>query len=137
MPHDKTEMDQDDREDRLGEILANRHVEGARALPVHHLNGSHDDNEAQEPVGGSHHKVPARIHDGVGRAHTQGRKPDEVNQWLNRATEPSQDIVQEIDNKLTDDVHFMPAFALINSMAALSCAHHEGSVAGALGRCAD
>src|SRR5205085_3965578 len=82
LPHDETEMDQDDRENRLGEELADRHVEGASALPIHHLNGSHDDDETQKSIGGSHHEVPARIHGGVGYAHIQGRVTDEVDQGL-------------------------------------------------------
>lgn len=113
LPHDETEMDQNDREYRFGEELADRHVQGARALPVHDLNGSHDHDETQERIGGSHHEMPASIYDGVGCAYIKGRKPDEVDQWLNRATEPSQDGVQQIENELTNWIHLTLAFAVL------------------------
>ena len=67
---------------------------------------------------------------------SSGCKPDEVDQRLNRATEPSQDVVQQIDNKLTNGIHLMLTFALSNHYAS-SHAHHEGSVAGVLGWRAD
>src|SRR5437763_1920866 len=98
-------MDENDREQRLGEELADRQVKGTGALPIHDLDSSHDHYEAQEGIGGSYHEVPARIYDGVGRAQFQRCKPDEVDQRLNRAAEPSQDVVQEIDNELTNGIH--------------------------------
>jgi hypothetical protein len=133
LPHDETDMDEDDREQRLREELADWYVEGAGALPVHDLNGSHDHDEAKEGIGGSHHEVPARIHDGVGRAQFQRCVTDEVDERLNRATEPSQDVVQEIDNELINEIHLTLAFAVLTSHRVVTRASHEGSVAGALG----
>ena len=66
-------------------------------------------------VGGSHHEVPARIHDGVGRAQFQRCVTDEVDERRNRATEPSQDVVQQIDNKLTNGIHLILTFVFLIS----------------------